>query len=170
MNEIYAIVREIEFNGKQEICYAKLWYADDLILFESEKQAVDFMEQFPVFFMDYDCEVMILRDLDVIKDGTLYSDIIKDEDFIYHKENLVPKYSIKNPEGQFASFLGHVILFENEDQITNFIDSSPEFFTKSDYETLEETPQMAWCYYIDFNALIRSDDEEFNVDENNTTS
>lgn len=170
MNGIYVIAKEGN-DGSGLKAYAKLWYNDSTIIFDSYEQADEFIKQFPIFFEGIDYEIFEDTEFEIFPSDVFYSDLLNDEEFLYQKDNIKSKYTIKCSDGTFAGIYGRTIIFESIDEIMEFMNLATSFFTESKYEIVDDTTQLIWCFFIDYSRLnFSSDNEETNTTENNITS
>lgn len=164
-NKYYLISKE-DTDGID--CYLKLWYRDETILFDSIEQATEFVTEFPIFVKDIDYSIIEYSEhINPISDIIFYSDLVNDEEFLYEKENIHPLYVIKDEDGRMLSINDYNLTFESEDEITTFMEETPNIFRNISYEIAEVSTNLAWCFYIEYHKIrsISYIDEYVNEDD-----
>lgn len=140
----------------EDMVFIKSWFSDETILFISEDQAKEFIQEFPMFFEGIEYNILPVQTHNYEPDeyDILYSDFIKEEKFLEEKKNLKPKYAIKNSDGKMAGMFDRIIVFDNQNEITNFMVAAPEFFNHSEYEIIEVYTDLAWEFYTDIKSIL----------------
>lgn len=145
-------------NGKESLL--KLWYRDENIVFDNVDQIKEFIKEFPIFFKDVNYIVMdVSIPMIKINNYILYSDLIKDERYLNEKKNINHKYIIKGTNNRMISINEYVIIFDDEDEINEFVNLAQEIFMYTDYEVIDETSRLAWYLYIDYKRLTPIKDD-----------
>lgn len=148
--------------------YIKLWYSDEVILFDSEDQVKDFIKEFPVFFEGVDY-IIVVADL-LTGNCVLYSDLIVDDEFNEEKKNIKPKYIIKDNVGMMVRHYKHIILFDDEEEINEFKTTFPGLFKDHEHKTVEEYLNLGWYLSIDFKNYKKTDSYKRAIKDQQITS
>ena len=151
-NELYLIRKN------SDGAIAKLWYRDEVVAFSTNEEMINYVARFPMFFgpeIELDIEVVIVDDLEC--NFVLYSDIIKDEEFIKEYQNIGPKYSIWNTDGNGALCDSHMLCFDTKEEIEEFVETFPGFVINYEYNVAVELINRGWYLFMNYKDFVKSE-------------
>lgn len=133
--------------------FIKLWYADEVILFDNEEQVNHFIKEFPVFFEGVKYDIVIA---DLLKSNiVLYRDLLNDEEFLKKKKDIKPKFIIVDNKGNMIRHNKHIIIFDNEEEINMFKTTFSSLYKESENKVKEEYTNLAWYLFMEYKDYIK---------------
>lgn len=135
--------------------FIKLWYSDEVILFDNEEQVNHFIKEFPMFFKGVKYDIVIA---DLLKSNiVLYRDLLNDKEFLEKKKDIKPKFIIVDNKGQMIRHHKHIITFDNEEEINIFKTTFSSLYKESENKVEEEYTNLAWYLFMDYKDYMKTD-------------